>query len=83
VITEYFVDGTQPVETCQLHGGGSGAQVAGWDTGTPDNNNSAPRRVAARQQQASNGTGSGSPAPVQQQQPQKKGLFNRLRDLFR
>lgn len=83
VITEFFVDGTQPVETCQLHGGGSGAQVAGWDTGTPDNNNSAPRRVAARQQQASYGTGSGSPAPAQQQQPQKKGLFNRLRDLFR
>jgi penicillin-binding protein 1B len=85
VITEFFVDGTQPVETCQLHGGGgTGAQVAGWDTGTPDNNNSAPRRVAARQQQAAGyGTGSGSPAPVQQQQPQKKGLFNRLRDLFR
>ena len=29
VITEYFVEGTQPVETCHLHGGGGGARVAG------------------------------------------------------
>src|SRR5260370_29012145 len=33
-ISEYFIDGTQPVETCQLHGGG-GTQVASWDTSQP------------------------------------------------
>ena len=34
VRTEYFIDGTQPVELCQLHGGG-GTRVAGWETGQP------------------------------------------------
>ena len=34
VRTEYFIEGTQPVELCQLHGGG-GMRVAGWETGQP------------------------------------------------
>ncbi len=34
VRTEYFIEGTQPVEQCQLHGGG-GTRVAGWETGQP------------------------------------------------
>ncbi len=32
--TEYFIEGTQPVETCSLHGGGS-TRVASWDTAQP------------------------------------------------
>ncbi|MGA3027937.1 MAG: PBP1A family penicillin-binding protein [Bryobacteraceae bacterium] len=86
VITEYFVEGTQPVETCHLHGGGGGAQVAGWDTGAPENNPAAAQgRGAARQQQARNSTPSGNAASTQQQpqQQQKKGFFSRLRDIFR
>jgi penicillin-binding protein 1B len=85
VITEYFVEGTQPVETCHLHGGGGGAQVAGWDTGAPENN-ATQSRGAVRQQQARTGA-----APASQQQPakkppppdEKKGFFNRLRDIFK
>ena len=34
VRTEYFIEGTQPVELCHLHGGG-GTQVAGWETQQP------------------------------------------------
>ena len=34
VRTEYFVEGTQPVELCHLHGGG-GTQVASWETQQP------------------------------------------------
>jgi penicillin-binding protein 1B len=86
VITEYFVEGTQPVETCHLHGGSGGGQVAGWDTGEPDNNQTgAPRRTAVRQQQASNATPNGNaPAPQQPPQPPpKKGFFSRIRDIFR
>ncbi len=29
--TEVFISGTQPVELCRMHGGGS-TQVAGWET---------------------------------------------------
>jgi penicillin-binding protein 1B len=83
VTTEYFIEGTQPVETCHLHGGGGGAQVAGWDTGYPENNQTAAQgRDAARQQQARNSTSSGN-APAQQPPQQKKGFFSRIRDIFR
>ncbi len=34
VRTEYFIEGTQPVEMCSLHGGG-GTQVASWETEQP------------------------------------------------
>jgi len=34
VRTEYFIEGTQPVELCRLHGGG-GTQVASWETQQP------------------------------------------------
>jgi penicillin-binding protein 1B len=67
VITEYFIEGTQPVEMCQLHGGGAGAQVAGWDTSTP------PADGHPRGTSATN-------APAAQK---KKGFFDRLRDLFK
>jgi len=70
VITEYFIEGTQPVEMCQLHGGGAGAQVAGWDTSTPPPADGHPRPNSATNTPAS-------------QQSQKKGLFDRLRDLFK
>jgi penicillin-binding protein 1B len=34
VRTEYFIDGTQPVEMCAMHRGG-GTRVASWDTPAP------------------------------------------------
>ncbi len=90
VVTEYFIDGTQPVETCALHGGSGATQVAGWDTGAPAQGGNASGRPAR--------PWSGGPPPPQNgsaasaangnQQPQnppqqKKGLFGRIRDIFR
>ncbi len=83
--TEYFIAGTQPVEMCQLHGGGS-TQVASWET-EPQNarpaqgSGDSPRQAATRQVQS---------IPVEPEspqrdgaQPKKKGLFDRIRGIFR
>ncbi len=87
VRTEYFIEGTQPVEQCQLHGGG-GTRVAGWETGQP---NRASEQVApaglfgaAPQQRAAQST---PPLPDSAQQPQPppkhKGFLERLRSIFK
>lgn len=92
VRTEYFVDGTQPVEMCQLHGGG-GTRVAGWETGQPGQPARAgdPGTVASapgappQQRTAQN-------VPPQQQEPgaepqpppqKHKGFFERLKGIFK
>ncbi|HYL37185.1 MAG TPA: PBP1A family penicillin-binding protein [Bryobacteraceae bacterium] len=86
VRTEYFIEGTQPVETCRLHGGG-GTQVAGWET-TPSTRDqtaaaepvasSVQRRAVA--QTPSPTPESATPAP---ERPKRKGFFERLRGIFR
>jgi penicillin-binding protein 1B len=90
VRTEYFIDGTQPVEMCSLHGGG-GTRIAGWETGQPGQ----PARAADQ------GTVSSAPgAPPQQRTaqnappqpdsngesqppPKRKGFFERLKGIFK
>ncbi len=91
VRTEYFIEGTQPVEMCQLHGGG-GTQVASWET--------APSGQAGRDRASGSAGGAGSqprervaqdgPAPVQEPSPanppkpaKKKSLLDRLRSIFK
>jgi penicillin-binding protein 1B len=89
---EFFVSGTQPVELCHLHGGG-GTQVAGWETAaapttavaappqsdgrpTPRANTQAPLAAATPP--------SGSPpSPEVQKPPEKRGVFGKIRDIFR
>ena len=88
VRTEYFVQGTQPVEMCQLHGGGA-TQVASWE--------SEPPAMRGDQRVARGGQGSLS-GPVRsarnvppsaesqgrgQEPPKKKGFFERLRGIFK
>ena len=83
VRTEYFIEGTQPVESCRLHGGGA-TQIAGWDTSThpssstPAASGNPPRHMADAPPQA-------NPDATQtiQQPPKKKGFFERLRGIFR
>jgi penicillin-binding protein 1B len=94
VKTEYFVEGTQPVESCQLHGGGA-MQVASWETGQPPSKQTgaaAPHPVdglsPASQQQVANGAPPADPPQVPAAQPapqppKKKGFFGRIRDIFR
>jgi membrane carboxypeptidase/penicillin-binding protein len=85
VRTEYFIEGTQPGEQCQLHGGG-GMRVAGWDTGQParpsDQNPPAAsqQRVAARSGQP---PGQPDASPQPEPQPKRKGFFDRLRGIFK
>jgi penicillin-binding protein 1B len=86
VRTEYFIDGTQPVELCQLHGGG-GTRVAGWETGQParasDQAASASASGALPQQR---GAQNAPPLPdsIQTEPPHKrKGFFERLRGIFK
>jgi penicillin-binding protein 1B len=86
VRTEYFIEGTQPVETCRLHGGGA-TQVASWETtpSTREPSSVGGERVAPVAQQRAGQTPppapeSGAPATTQ---PKRKGFFQRLRGIFR
>jgi penicillin-binding protein 1B len=90
VRTEYFVEGTQPVEQCQLHGGG-GMRVAGWETGQParpsDQNPPAAGAGAVSQQPGLARTAQPPDVPDSSSQPQaqpkRKGFFERLRGIFK
>jgi penicillin-binding protein 1B len=88
VRTEYFIDGTQPVELCQLHGGG-GTRVAGWDLGqpartsdqvAPGSASGAPPQQRAAQQPPSPLPDSNPQAPPP---PKHRGLLDRLRGIFK
>jgi penicillin-binding protein 1B len=92
VRTEYFIEGTQPVEECQLHGAG-GIRVAGWKTGqpAPSTDPNAPAATPAGAlpaQQRLARTAQPSTAPDQLPQPpapprKHKGFFERLKGIFK
>jgi penicillin-binding protein 1B len=89
VRTEYFIEGTQPVELCQLHGGG-GMRVAGWETGQParpsDQNPAAvPGAVSLQPRLAQTSQPALAPESPSQPQapPKRKGFFDRLRGIFK
>lgn len=94
VRTEYFIDGTQPVELCQLHGGGGGTRVAGWQTGqpahpadqsTPPPQNSAAgappplQRTAQNAPPLADSTSQEQPPPP----PKHRGFLDRLKSIFK
>jgi penicillin-binding protein 1B len=91
VRTEYFIDGTQPVETCQLHGGG-GTQVASWDTSQPPvrqvtssggrtgQGSSAQPERASREAPPATGTAAAPPA---EDPKKKKNLLDKIRGIFK
>ena len=91
VRTEYFIEGTQPVEMCQLHGGG-GTQVASWETVQPPRS-SVPVQPATGgwqtaqppQRAANNGPPTAPPDNAQHPaEPHKrKTIFGRIRDIFK
>ena len=84
--------GTQPVEQCQLHGGG-GMRVAGWETGQParasdPNLPVAPGAVSlqprlARTSQPALAPGVPESPSQPQAPPKRKGFFERLRGIFK
>ena len=86
VRTEYFIEGTQPAEMCQLHGGG-GTQVASWETAPPAQP-SRDRSAGGNQDrdrvvQNVPPTGQDPAAPARVQPPKKKSLLDRLRSIFK
>lgn len=95
--TEVYISGTQPVESCRLHGGAGGARVASWETPPPPPQ---PPSVppAPPSSQVAKAAPPGSPraalaqppaAPMAQPQPpekkeeKKKGLFRRIWGVFK
>jgi penicillin-binding protein 1B len=87
VRTEYFIEGMQPVELCQLHGGG-GTRVASWETGQPTrpSDQAAPAGApgaAPQQRTAQNAPPLSEPAPQSQAPRKHKGFFERLRGIFK
>jgi penicillin-binding protein 1B len=90
VRTEYFVEGSQPVESCRLHGAGS-MHIAGWDSAgqPPTSNGDRPAMVrsASRTNPSSDGQAETPPAnaPVgdKGEPAKKKGIFGKIRDIFK
>jgi penicillin-binding protein 1B len=93
VQTDYFIAGTQPIEACRLHGGGA-TQVASWETpapSAPQNGSASPAAVprSDTQRVARQADPPVVSIPVAQQPPppppkkEKKGLFGRIRDIFK
>lgn len=84
VVTEYFLLGTQPVQTCHLHQGGA-TEIAGWET-APAVQPTNPAAYAPLPLPSAN-TQQTAPQPNQAQaQPekdkQKSGFFERLKHIF-
>ena len=92
--TQMFIAGSQPVETCKLHGGGR-TQVAGWEpTVRPaeggeisDNRRTASTTAAPRGPDGTPGRSPRSipvtPAPATKPPEEKKGFFGRLKSIFK
>ena len=92
--TEVFISGTQPIESCRLHGG-SGTRIASWET-APQPAAAAPQPAAPAQPAAAPPAAAkprAAPAPpppppnqAAAQKPneeKKKGLFRRLLGVFK
>ncbi|HML17050.1 MAG TPA: PBP1A family penicillin-binding protein [Bryobacteraceae bacterium] len=99
VRSQAFIAGTQPVETCHLHGGGR-TQVAGWETaptgatppvvagtaGAGGTNSSAPSAVASTSRTRRTAEAQSipvAPPDADQAPPKKKGFFGRLKGIFK
>jgi penicillin-binding protein 1B len=90
---EVFIAGTEPVGSCPLHGGAGGqTTVSGWDTpsGNPQNNAGKPSDGGALPPRRADADL--APPPVTYQNPnsppaeppqKKKGLFGKLKDVFK
>ncbi len=86
VRTEYFIEGTQPVEMCQYHGGGT--QIASWETEPTPPARRVERPVSSvdgqHDRSAQNGPPVGQEQTVARPQPlKKKSLLDRLRSIFK
>jgi len=95
--SEVFIAGTEPVGSCPLHSkDGDRTTVTGWNTTSSDlppapapYSSPAPVRDRSRDNKAAvpditQASPPGNPAqPAQPEQPKKKGIFGKLKDIFR
>ncbi len=87
--SEVFIAGTQPVEVCRLHGGG-GTQIAGWEPSQSTRPVSAPGGMTPASGKPGDPRAvqsipvNPSQPPNQQPKPAEgKGIFGRIRDIFK
>ncbi len=85
-VSEVFLAGTQPVDLCQLHGGGGRTLISGWES-DPSPSQQAARApsqpsspVAAR---AAPSPQPSAPQPAPQQPQPKRGFWGRIRAIFK
>ena len=93
--TEVFISGTQPVESCRLHGGATGTRVASWESTPPPTITSEPSsaQIAKAPPIASPRTGVRPPQTPPPPQPaadqkqkeeeKKKGILKRIWGVFK
>lgn len=83
--SEVFIAGTQPVQTCRLHGDGHTTQIAGWDPVQSQPASPDVRTVANARVTDPGGTRviQVAPAPQAQPKPEKKGFLGHVLDLFK
>jgi penicillin-binding protein 1B len=82
VVTDYYLLGTQPVQFCPLHQGGS-TEIAGWETSAP----TAPASLPGIPGPSTSLPPSPAPPPPDPNQPQKpdttkSNVFDRLKSIF-
>jgi penicillin-binding protein 1B len=80
VVTDYYLVGTQPVQFCPLHQGGS-TEIAGWETGSPGQTQSTIPNVPGP---STSFPPPGTPPATQppKQDTQKRSVFERLKGIF-
>lgn len=82
VITEYFLLGTQPVQFCGLHPGGS-TEIAGWDASPTASLPTAPAFQTAAGDRDGLPANSASNAQNKNQDAKKHGIMDKLKGIFK
>jgi penicillin-binding protein 1B len=80
VVTDYYLLGTQPVQFCPLHQGGS-TEIAGWETGSPTQVTSLPNVPGPSTSLPTPPPAADGTQPPPRQEP-KANMFDRLKNLF-
>jgi penicillin-binding protein 1B len=84
VRSEVFIAGTQPVQTCHVHGDGHTTQVAGWEPAQAQPAAGEGQSVAsARVLDTASRVIQVAPQQPQQLKPEKKGFWSRVGDFFK
>jgi len=82
VVTDYYLLGTQPVQFCPLHQGGS-TEIAGWETAPPQGQSTLPSVPAPSTSLPPPAATPANPQnPANKQDQSKRGIFDKLKSIF-